>query len=264
MQPNQPNGPYQQFQAGTPQQVPQQSGQYGQLPPQNNMYPGNLPGQAPYKPKKHSHVVWIVSVVLLALSLCGALGFGIWAFMERDTFKTQTDEIVAREVEIAVQRNSSVKDNEFLEREKEPLKTYSSPAAVGSVVVSYPKTWSAFVTESDGNTPVDGYFHPNFVPGVRSETAFALRVEIINRTYDSELSSRESDVRNGKVTVQPFRAEQVSQVLGSRIDGEINKDQQGSMVLFPIRDKTLKISTQSESFKADFDNIILKQLTFTP
>ncbi len=52
------------------------------------------------------------------------------------------------------------KDNEFIVREKQPLQTYTGPSAFGSISVKYPKTWSAYVDETNSSTPVDGYFHP--------------------------------------------------------------------------------------------------------
>jgi len=36
------------------------------------------------------------------------------------------------------------------------------------------------------------------------------------------------------------------------------------MILLPLRDKTLKISTESQQFVGDFDNIILANLKFVP
>jgi hypothetical protein len=249
----QPNGP---------QQLPQ-------VPPGQYPYQGQAPlGQVPTpvgKPKKHSHLVWIVSLVLTVLLFLGALGFGIWAFSERDTYKNKTDAVVAKEVELAVQKNTSEKEKEFVEREKNPFKKYDGPAQFGSVSITYPKTWAAFVTEkATGSSPVDGYMHPGFVPGTDSGTAFALRIEVVDRAYDLELKNLESKVKQGTLTVAPYRAPKVPEVLGARVDGEINKGQKDSMVMFPIRDKTLKITTQSETFLKDFNDIILKELVFVP
>ena len=110
----------------------------------------------------------------------------------------------------------------------------------------------------------DWYLHPDFVPGTQSGTSFALRIEVAQKTYDSELKQFDGKVRAGKVTVTPFRADLVQDVLGARVEGEINQGQKNIMVLFPVRDKTLKISTQSETFYKDFNEIILKTLKFVP
>lgn len=228
----------------------------GQMPPQPQSYS---------QMKAHKPVGWIVTVSVLSVLLLGAIGFGVWAFMERDTYKNKTDQVVAKEVALAEQRVASEKDKEFQEKEKQPTKPYKGPSTFGSVEFNYPKTWSAHIDENGGgNAPINGYLHPDFVPGLKSGTAFALRVEVITDSYDSELKRFESKVKSGKVTVTPFRAERVPDVLGARVEGEINTGQKDIMVLFPIRDKTLKVSTESEPFYKDFNDIILKTLKFVP
>lgn len=229
----------------------------GQLPPQ--------PQSASQRRKHHTSLRWIIAVVVLSLLLIGVGGFAFWAFQERSKYKNDTDKIVAKEVALTEQRVASEKDKQFLEDEKRPTKPYTGPATFGSVQIEYPKTWSAFITESgQGGTPIDGFLHPNFVPGTQSGTQFALRLEVVQRTYDDVLKQFDSKVRQGKVSVSPFRAENVPDVLGARVEGEINQGQKNLMVLFPIRDKTLKISTESESFFKDFNEIILKSLKFVP
>jgi len=55
---------------------------------------------------------------------------------------------------------------------------------------------------------------------------------------------------------------------GTRLDGAINQTQtgaqNGSLVVIKIRDKTLKIYTESTDFVGDFNNVILSNLTFVP
>lgn len=219
----------------------------------------------PPAPKKHHAWSLIIPLVLSVVFLLAALGFGLWAFTSRADYKDNSDQKSAEAVEIAVQQESSRKDNEFIEKEKNPYKKYAGPAAFGTLDVSYPKTWSAFVTETDkGATPVDGYFHPNFVPGLQSGTAFALRVQVTNQAYDAEMKLLESKVKAGKVKITAFSAKNVAGVTGARADGEINTGQQGSMILIPLRDKTIKISTESQQFMNDFNSIILENLKFVP
>lgn len=236
-----------------------------------NQQAGVPPQGQPFQPqtqsqmKKHTSLGLIIALVLFVLLFLGAAGFGFWAFNERGKFKNDTDKIVAQEVALAEQKVSTAKDAEFVEAEKQPNKVYKGPATFGSIELAYPKTWSAFITETgQGGTPIDGYLHPDFVPGVQSGTQFALRVEVIQKSYDVEMKQFDSKVKAGKVTVTPFRAELVPEVLGARVEGEVNQGQKNVMVLFPIRDKTLKISTESETFYGDFNTIILKTLKFVP
>lgn len=221
--------------------------------------------QGPTPPiKKHFNKL-IIPFVLTTLLLFGALAFGAWAFSERATYKNDAQKLIDKQVAIAKQAVSTAKDKEFVEKEKIPTKTYSGPATFGSVSFSYPKTWSAYIDETGkGGTPLDGYLHPSFVPAIDSGTAFALRVQVSEKSYDEELKNLESDVKAGKITVTPYRAEKVPDVLGSKIEGELNDGQKDIMVVFPLRDKTIKISTEAASFTGDFNSIILKSLTFVP
>lgn len=210
----------------------------------------------------------VVPLVLMTIFFLGASGFAFWAFNERNDYKNNSDQKAAAAVEVAVERAKSAKDNEFAEKEKFPLQPYVGPATFGTVAVQYPKTWSAYVNESGkGSVPLSGYFHPNYVPGVDSGVGFALRIEVTEAAYAQELRKFDNQVRQGLVKVSPYVAPKVPGVAGARVDGEIVSDtnkKKGSMILLPLRDKTIKVWTEAESFQKDFNEIILPSLTFTP
>lgn len=230
--------------------------------------PYSVPPSVPVqnmKPKKSKSFVLIFALVLCVLLLLGALSFGLWAYGSQQDYKKNSDKKSEAAVTIAVEKESTRKDNEFTEKEKNPLKTYQGPSAYGSLEIQYPKTWSAYIVETDkGTKPIDGYFHPNFVPNIQGETAFALRIEVSNQSYDQEMKQFDPKVKAGKVSVSPFVAKNVPETLGARVLGEINLGQQNVMILLPIRDKTIKIYTESQQFIGDFDNIILANLKFVP
>lgn len=233
--------------------------------PQPPQVPAQYQNQMLPPPKNKRHYGALITIVLLVLLSLGLAGFGAWAFKSLQDLKGPIDKKIADAVVIAKQQESTVKDKEFVEKEKKPFKEYRGPATYGSLVIQYPKTWSGFVTEGqNGNAPVDGYFHPNVVPGLLSGTAFAMRVKILNQSYVEALKSFSEKERSGKVAVSAYRAPNVQSVLGSRVDGEINPGQKDSMVIFPIRDKTLQISTESDDFLGDFDTNILPNITFAP
>lgn len=216
----------------------------------------------PDEPKHHSGIGIMLLIVVLLLLLIGSIGFGFWAFSERNDYKNNVDEKVQSAITTAVEEANAAKEADFAERAKSPHDEYNGPAAFGSVTVKYPRTWSAFVTEEDkGFLPVDGYFHPKVIPGLRSGAAFAFRLQVVNSDYAKELAKFDGDSRNGKVKVNPVEYQGVP---GARVDGEIEKDKKGSIVLLPIRDKTLKLITESESFAKDFNEIILPNFTFSP
>lgn len=244
------------------------------MPPQNQQpnqpatpYP-TQPSTVPIVQSKKEgppKILIIAPIVILTLLFIGALIFGFWAYGERNDYRDNVQSKVGEAVETANEELREDLESEFLEREKSPFRIYNGPGEFGSVRISYPKTWSAAVDErGSGGTPVEGVFHPNVVPGERSDTAVALKFEVIEQSYDRVLRSYESDARRGRVRISPYNAPEMPGILGARIDGEIERNFQGSAVVFPLRDKTLRFSTLSPQFVPDFNNIILANLEFTP
>lgn len=236
-------------------------GQQPVMPPSTPMYGGMPVGQ----PKKGLNIL-LIPFILTVVFLLGAFGFGIWAFMGMQDYKNNVQPKIDKAVTIAQEETSTAKDKEFVEKEKNPFKKYTSPQVAGSVSFNYPKTWSAYVSEADkGNELVSGYYHPNFVPAVDSGTDFALRLRVLSTSYDQELKKYESKAKSGKVKVSAYKAPKMPDgTVGSRIDGEVYAGQQNSMILFPLRDKTIEISTESAQFLNDFNQIILAELTYQP
>lgn len=208
----------------------------------------------------------IIALVVFILGFLAMSGFAFWAYAQMQDYKNNVDDKVAVAVDAAVKQTEESKEKEFLERSKSPFKKYKGPATFGAVEITYPRTWAAFVDENvSGGTPVRGRFHPDFVPGERSDTAFALEFEVIEQPYDKVLGSFDNEAKSGKVKVSPFKAARVPSVLGARVDGEVKRDYQGSSILLPLRDKTIKLTTYSgQSFGKDFNDIILKNFIFTP
>lgn len=212
-----------------------------------------------------------MNVLLVPLILCAFLfflmtGFAIWAYMGRQDYKTNAEEKVAVAVEVAKEETATAKDNEFVEKEKIPFDDYQGPASFGSVLVRYPKTWSAYVNEKGtGKTPVDAYFHPKFVPSTEQRPTYALRVQVVDTAYANELKSYDAYVKNGSLKATPYKPEKVPTVTGVRLDGKLSGKIQGSLILVPMRDKTLKIWTEADNtYLKDFNQNILPNYTFEP
>lgn len=210
--------------------------------------------------------VLLVPVIMLSVLFLAMSGFAIWAYLGRQDYKNNADEKVATAVEVAKEETATAKDNEFIEKEKLPFDDYQGPASFGAVLIRYPKTWSAYVNEQGtGKTPIDGYFHPKFVPSTDVKPSYALRMQVVNSTYANELKKFDTSVKRGVVKVKPYKPEKVPTVSGVRLDGQIAPKVQGSMILVPMRDKTLKIWTEAdETYLKDFNENILPNYTFEP
>jgi len=213
--------------------------------------------------RKPSRLPLILMIVFIMLTVI-ATGFGLWAFAERQDYKNNSDQKAAAAAEAATKAEAARKDAEFIDKEKQPYKTYTTPDTSGAIKVQYPKTWSAYINEDDKAVPVTGYWHPAVVPGFQSGTAYALRVQVSNKPYVEEMKVYDSLVKSGAVKVSPYAPKNVAGVTGSRIEGEINKGQKNTMVVLPLRDKTIRLWTESPDFVNDFDGVVLENLTFTP
>lgn len=211
--------------------------------------------------------VLMVPLILVIVFFLAAAGFGYWAFASREDYKNNSDAKVAVAVTAAEKRTQAADAKSFAEEAKNPLKSYVGPSAFGAISIQYPKTWSSYVVEGNDNssTPVDAYFHPDFVPNVTDQDqSFSLRVQLVSQSYDQVLNSFNSSAKTGRVTVSPYKLPKVPTVVGSIVQGQISPTKQGTMVILPLRNMTLKIWVDASQFAPDYNNIILPNISFTP
>jgi hypothetical protein len=213
-------------------------------------------------------IALIITAAVLGLALVGSLVFGVWAFSGRQDYKNNSDKKSSTAVAAAKSAQAKELQAQFDQQSKNPYTVYQGPVTYGSIGFNYPKTWSAYVDESSSTEPINGYFHPNRVPGLQSGSAFALRVELVNTAYNQVIQSFSSQIKAGKLTAEAYMPPQMSGVAnaqtGTRFDGQIVQNQRGSMVVIQVRDKTLEVYTESNNYLDDFNNTILSSLKFTP
>lgn len=208
-----------------------------------------------------------ISVVLAAvfgLFFVASSIFAFWAFAERQDYKDNVDKKIADASAVAVQKAETAKDAEFIETEKSPVRTYKGPATYGSLSFEYPKTWSVYAEEATSGNVLNLYAFPGVIPGISGDQTYALRVEITSQSYDGEVQAYDGDLEGGTLTASAFRPEKLQNVLGLRLDGEIESEVQGTMILLPLRDRTIKVYTQIPEFVGDLEKIILPSLSFIP
>jgi hypothetical protein len=181
-------------------------------------------------------------------------------------YKNNSDLKSAAAVKVANSELEAKLQAQFAEAEKEPLRSYTTPNASASVKIVYPKTWSLYTIEGKDGGEVEGYFNPNFVADISNNAnVYALRLEVLNKTYASVVKEYESAAKKGEVTITPYKPEKVANAeQGVRVTGKVRDDLSGAMVILPVRDKTIKIWTESENTVADFDNFVLKNLEYIP
>ncbi len=209
--------------------------------------------------------VWFLAFTVVLILFFAAAGFGVWAFMGMQDYKTNVEPKITAAVDKAVEANTTKKDQEFVEKEKQPFRTYTGPSAYGSIAITYPKTWSVYADESArSSNALDASLNPDFVPGLQSGNNVALRVQVISSAYSDVVRSFESQVKNGKVTVTPYSVAKVPSVTGVRVDGEIFTKKEGAMIIVPVRDKTLKVWTEATQYVGDFNSTILPNMSLVP
>lgn len=205
----------------------------------------------------------VLSIALLAIGLVGMSVFAAWSFMGLRDYKINTDEKIAVAVQENTKKVQAADAITYAEESKNPLKTYIGPEAFGTVSIAYPKTWSVYVDAGNTSSPVDYYAHPDVVPSVDSEDSnFALRVQVVGQSFSAVMQQYQSFQKQGKLTVKPYALPKVSAVTGARLDGQLTQNKKGSIVIVPVRDKTLKIWTESDTYVKDFDQIILPNASF--
>jgi hypothetical protein len=200
----------------------------------------------------------VITAIVLSIFTVGFGAFSVWAFLNYQDQKNNVDAKVAVAVADAKRAQSTTDQTAFAEQEKEPNRQIVGPADLGQVKLSYPKTWSVYV-EKQSSTAYEAYFFPLTVPAIASNTPYALRISIVDSKYESVLAAFNDRLKTGGLKASPIT---VSGVDGTRLDGVFTPTVNGSMVLFKIRDKTLQVYTQSQTYRADFDNTILKSLQF--
>jgi hypothetical protein len=204
-------------------------------------------------PPKPSKKWFVLSIVFITTTLL-ALGAGGWALYNYFDQKDNVDAKVSTAVTSAVKTQADKDAAAFLEKEKEPNRLFAGPDDYGRLAFNYPKTWSIYVDKdaSSGNT-YSAYFNPVSVPPVKTDTQYALRVTIEQKDYEKVIASYDSLVKKGDLAATAVKADATD---GTRLEGNFTKDIRGIAVVFKIRDKTVTLRTDAETFRGDFDALV--------
>lgn len=198
----------------------------------------------------------LVAIIGLLVVVVGLSGLAAWLYVQYDEQKTNVDGKISLAESAASKKQAEVDEEKFSQREKEPNREFAGPDDYGRVSFKYPKTWSVYIANdaTTGGGRYAAYLNPIIVPPINSNAArFALRVTIENVAYDRALEDYKAAVKKGDITSNPIS---VNGHDGTRFDGSFSKDMRGAAALFKVRDKTVTIQTDADTFKPDFENII--------
>lgn len=196
----------------------------------------------------------LIAIIGLIILLLGAGSAAIWAYVNYTEQKTNVDTKIQAAVADAKKAEDDAEEAKFAEREKEPNRQFAGPDDYGRLTFDYPKTWSVYVAK-DGSTS-DGfqaYLNPVTVPPVIASQQYSLRVTIEQQDYDQVVKSYQLLVQKGDLKSSATSSNGNS---GTRLDGNFTKNLRGAAVIYKIRDKTVIVQTDADTFKPDFENII--------
>lgn len=198
---------------------------------------------------------WMVGAIGAIVAFLIAGGLAIWAYMAYTQEKTAVDSRIDAAKAQTREEQSRIDRERFNEEAKNPRIEFVGPNEYGRVSFMYPKTWSVYV-DKDGSDRGDykAYIHPVTVPPISNESSrFALRLEILNQDFDKVLAQYNSALKKGDLTSSSVEFNGNS---ATRLDGAFTKDLRGSVVLMKVRDKTIRFSTDADTFKPDFKAVL--------
>lgn len=200
----------------------------------------------------------IVGVVFIFLTV--ATGAGLtWALVNYFDQKNNVDTKVSAAVTAAVKKQADTDAAIFEAADKKPNRQFAGPEDFGALSFEYPKTWSTYIDkDASSGGSYAAYLNPVAVPPISLTTQYALRVSIETKEYDSVLNSYQALVKKGDLKSSTVK---INGVDSTRLDGNFTKDIRGAAVIFKIRDKTVTLRSDADTFKGDFDALV-SSITF--
>ena len=201
-----------------------------------------------------------LTIIGLAVFTIVFAGMSVWAFINYMDQKNNVDAKVSTAVTEAEKKLGDKLEADFIERDKQPLKSFTGPSDYGTLGFKYPKTWSVYVS-NDGSkgTGYEAFFNPGAVPSVDAASSrYALRVAIVNEQYETVIDGYANLVEKGTLKSSTTKANGET---GTRLEGNFTKDIRGSAVIFKIRDKSVIVQSDADTFKDDF-NALVSTITF--
>lgn len=245
------------------------------LPPQpfGPSAPGTLPLNAatvtstpppqiptvPSLPKSNRNLIETIILAVVSVVAVVFIGLFIWKYIEWDSVKTDVDGQINRAVALAVSENTTKLEDEFVEREKYPYKSFMGPVDYGSISFEYPKTWNVYIARDASNGgDFEAYLNPGEVQPVSSTTVNALRVTIRDAAFDNVVRTYDGLVRSGRLSVV---TRNVGSTIANVYTGELPNNIRGILTAFKLRDKTVLIQTDAEIFSTEYYKL-LDTITF--
>ena len=217
----------------------------------------------PEKKKDIAGLIKTIVIIVVSLIAVTFIGLFIWMFVQYNDVKDDVDYQIGVAVAKAKDEQHVADETEYFNREKNPYKIFSGPADYGQLTFEYPKTWSVYVAAAaTKGGDFNAYFNPVQVDAVGKDTINALRVTILNKSFDDVTAEyqRVMDRKDSGLTMESVtvgKVEDGNGITANRYTGKIpDTELSGIIVIFKIRDKTVILQTDSMLFQGDFDKLL--------
>ncbi|MDP4038539.1 MAG: hypothetical protein Q8P54_01045 [bacterium] len=235
--------------------------------PMPNVPTAGMQAKRPVDLLKRNKLLKIIIIVLLVLILI-MLGISIWfgyrAFINQKDLdsKYQAGVSDGRSIQKSEDRALAKKETE------NPYRTYKAPNAYGGFEVSFPKNWSLTI-DSTTTDPIIAYAHPDDVD-IKSDK-FALRFILENAQFavtkikfDKQTKEAKRNFTAAATKVSGIDAVRYTGILESKTNDPKETKKIGTVVIVPVRDKTLIFQTDSNENYLNYFNEILSRVKIFP
>ncbi len=214
-----------------------------------------------------SKIKEILPLVLLSISTAAGVICAVVFFLQWQEAQSNIDLKIGAARAEASEEQKVADEKEFEKREKEPNKTFAGPDDYGGLTFSYPKTWSAFVSnDASGGGDFEAYLNPDIVNPISNNNSgssndldddppiHALRVHIYDKSIDAV--RKEFDEKAAEEHALTSTVYTRGEISGTLYEGTLEEGIEGRSLIFKKNDKTIELRTDSSVFYEDFDNIL--------
>lgn len=221
----------------------------GQAPPP---IPGGNPAQTTGQKLEKQKKLLIASLVVIGILFILVIVFGVRAFINSGTL----DKYFAAGKEKGKQEQLDADREKIKDISENPYRVYKAPDWAGAFELSFPKNWNISVTPSSNNDELAGLSNPDFVDMKLDKYAMRFNIQKVKfaetqKKYDKIVQDSKGKVKSEEIVV--------SDIHGFRYTGRINKkdDKDKTIVILPVRDKSLTLLTDNnEVYLADFNKVL--------
>ena len=158
---------------------------------------------APAQKKDTSSLVKTIVIIALSLVAVTFIGLFIMMLLQRNEAQTDVDGQIAVAVAEAKDEQAARLEAEHLEKMKYPYKTFFGPVDYGEFSFEFPKTWNLYISRDASNGgDYEAFFNPEEIEPISNETVLALRLSILDSTFESVISGYSRFLGDGSLTVE--------------------------------------------------------------